>query len=460
LTVGKVRDKEVILKVSPDRSVRRVPVEAANAGSQKGQSGVNFLCRKGPLKRSLAVKKLIRVLIALLVISGTNTLKAAGPDTGWLGVLWTKGGVSVGDAAVSSGTTVMPGDVITTSQGASAWLRFRSPASTVLLADTQVVLLASDSAPSLMLRRGTVVVDQKTVDPVQVAVPGGYVLVRGDAQSGSECELAAAQNGATVSVKRGLAEIHALGDPVILRPGQSVRIEAGPQGGEQVAGKINREMPQGTILRQGQTEELPLQLNQVIDWNDLIRTQERGRAQITLLDGSILNVGARSEIRILKHVPEAQQTQIEMTLGRVQANVQKITAPTGKFELRTKSAVIGTIDTSFVANSDDKGTQVCGVDGITEVRSSDPNVTKTVRLRKNECTYVAFGGPPSDPVLAPGELASLLSQVSIPGGAAVAAGGGVSTTTILGIAGAAGAGAIIAGVVLASGSSPSPSKLP
>ena len=52
-----------------------------------------------------------------------------------------------------------------------------------------------------------------------------------------------------------------------------------------------------------------------------------------LLDGSTLNVGARSEIRILKHDPRAQQTEIDLILGRVQANVQKITSP-GR-EIRT-----------------------------------------------------------------------------------------------------------------------------
>ena len=255
--------------------------------------------------------------------------KGAGPDTQWLGVLWTKGGVSVGNARVSSGTTVLPGDVITTAQGASAWIRFRSPASTILMADTQVALLASDSVPSFLLRRGTVVVDEKVVDPVQIAVPGGFVLVKGDPQTGAECEMASLDNGATVSVKRGLAEIHGQGAPVILHAGQSARVEASPEGGQPVAGKINKVIPQGEIQREGVPQELPLQLNQVVNWNDLVRTLQTGRAQITLLDGSTLNVGARSEIRVLKHDPQTQQTQIELAMGKLQANVQKITAPGG-----------------------------------------------------------------------------------------------------------------------------------
>ena len=370
------------------------------------------------------MKKALWVLTAILLVAGTNAVKGAGPDIQWLGVLWTKGAVSVGNAKVSSGTTVLPGDVITTSPGASAWIRFRSPASTILLADTEVALLASNSAPSFLLRRGTVVVDEKAVDPVQVAVPGGFVLVKGDPQSGAECEMASPRTmAATVTVKRGLAEIHGQGAPVILHPGQSARVEASPQGGPPVAGKINKVIPQGEIQREGQLQELPLQLNQVIDWNDLVRTLQTGRAQITLLDGSTLNVGARSEIKILKHDPQAQQTQIELAMGKLQANVQKITAPGGKFELRTKSAVIGTIDTSFVAETDDKETRVCGVEGTTLVQSSDPNITKSVRLHKNECTIILPGGAPTDPVLNPSEVASMLSQTNIVGAAAAGAGG-------------------------------------
>jgi len=320
------------------------------------------------------MKKSLWVLAVVMLVTGTTAMKGAGPNNQWLGVLWTKGGVSVGDAKVSSGTTVLPGDVITTDHGSSAWIRFRSPASTMLLADTSVTLLASDSVPSFLLRHGSVVIDQKTTDPVQVAVPGGYVLVKGDPQTGAECEMASIDSGSTVSVKRGLAEIHGQGAPVILHPGQSARVEASPQGGQPVAGKINKVIPQGQIQREGQPQELPLALNEQINWNDLVRTLQAGRAQITLLDGTTLNLGARTELKVLKHDPQAQQTDLELSVGKLEANVQKITAPGGKFTLRSKSALIGTIDTAFVAIVDGDKTTVCGVEGITDVRSSDPNI--------------------------------------------------------------------------------------
>jgi ferric-dicitrate binding protein FerR (iron transport regulator) len=395
--------------------------------------------------------------LATFVLAAANILQGAGPDAQWLGVLWTKGPVSVGDTKVSSGTTVLPGDVITTASGASAWVRFRSPASTVLMSDTQVTLLASNSTANLSLQRGTVVVNDQVADPVRVAVPGGFVLVKGAPGSAAECEMAAVAGGATVSVKQGSAEIHdSVGGPVVLYPGQSAHVEAGPEGTEPVAGKINRVIPQGVIQRVGQTQELPLQLNQAVDWNDLVRTLEAGRAQIGLVDGSTLNVGARSQIRILKHDPQAQQTEIEMTMGKIQANVQKITAPGGKFQLHTKSAVIGTIDTAFVAEITDAGTRICGVDGITLVGSSDPNIAKTVRLHKNECTFVPNGGAPTDPVLSPTEVAQLLNATNVPAASAGLLAGVSTNTLLLGVGIAAGAAALITGIVLATGGTTSP----
>lgn len=413
------------------------------------------------------MKRSLWVLAAVILMAGTNALKGAGPDNQWLGVLWTKGTVSVGDARVSSGTTVLPGDVITTDHGASAWIRFRSPASTMLLADTQVALIASNSAPSFLLRHGSIVVNEKVADPVQIAVPGGYVLVKGDPQTGAECEMASIDNGSTVSVKRGMAEIHGPGAPVILHAGQSARVEASPEGGQPVAGKINKVIPQGEIRREGLSQELPLAINQPVNWNDLVRTLQAGRAQITLLDGTTLNLGARSELKVLKHDPQSQQTQLELTVGKLEANVQKITAPGGKFQLRSKSAVIGTIDTAFVATVDGDTTKVCGVEGTTLVQSSDPNIQKSVTLHRHECTVIMPGAAPTDPVVDPAEMSELLNETAITGAEAAGAGAGAGAGGLIlagshipwvwvGVgAGAAAAGAVT-GIVLSGGGTTSP----
>jgi ferric-dicitrate binding protein FerR (iron transport regulator) len=323
------------------------------------------------------------------------------------------------------------------------------------LADTQVVLLASDSAPSLLLRRGTVLVDEKDADSFQVAVPGGLVLVEGSPQIEAECEIAALENATTVSVKRGLAEIHGLGEPVVLQAGQSAQVAAGPQGGQPPAGKISREIPKGEIEREG-IKPLPLQLHQPVNWNDRVVTEDKGRAQITLLDGSTLNVGIRSKLRIVQHDPAKQLTQIQLLEGRVRADVKKVTDPNGKFELDTESAVIGTIDTSFVATTDPKTktTRVCGVKGTTKVQSLDPKFkNQEVKLHRKQCTVVIFGAPPTSPVFAPAQMASMLNQTAVQAAGGVA---GLSAPAVAGIAGGGAAAAAVTGVVLATTGATSP----
>ncbi|HMD84398.1 MAG TPA: FecR family protein [Terriglobia bacterium] len=394
------------------------------------------------------------VLITVLLLAGTNALRGADDDdedARWLGVLWTKGAVLVGDAKATSGTTVLPRDVITTSEGASAWVRYRSPASAILLADTEVVLFASDPAPSLLLRRGTVVVDEGVADPAQVTIPGGFVLVQGAPQAEAECEIAAIDNATTVSVRRGLAEIHGQGAPVILRPGQSARVDAGPQGGQPDAGRINRAIPKGKIVRE--LQELPLKQNDPVKLNDLVQTLDTGRAQIKLLDGSTLNVGIRSQMRILKHDPENQVTVIELVTGKVRADAQKVTKPDGKFEMHAGSAVIGTVDTSYVVEIDDKKTRVCGVKGTTVVKSSNPAIKGEVILHRKQCTVVVFGAPPTSPVFAPAQMASMLNQTVVQTAGGI---GGLSTGAVAGIAAGGAAAAAVTGVVLATTGTTSP----
>jgi hypothetical protein len=146
--------------------------------------------------------------------------------------------------------------------------------------------------------------------------------------------------------------------------------------------------------------------------------------------------------------------------------VKEITTPGGKFQLNTKNAVIGVIDTSFVVETDDTKTRVCGVSGTTEVKSTNPNNPKTVKLHKDECTVVWSGLAPTDPVYSPAETASLMNQTSLPGaaGGGVLAAGGASggvgigkTTSIVLVAAGTGAGVGIVYWAVSSGAPVSPS---
>jgi hypothetical protein len=130
-----------------------------------------------------------------------------------------------------------------------------------------------------------------------------------------------------------------------------------PQGGGQHAGQINAMVPAAT--RNAQTAKA----NDELQWNDLLKTEHSGRVRAGLTDGSILSLGSDSELRIVQHDATSQQTSLEMNYGKVRSQVQKLTQPGGKFEMKTPNAVIGVIGTDFYVGYEANKTSVICYEG-------------------------------------------------------------------------------------------------
>ena len=90
---------------------------------------------------------------------------------------------------------------------------------------------------------------------------------------------------------------------------------AAPEAAGQRAGEVSRVIPAVNIARSGKT--LPAAAKMVVDWQDLVNTQANARARVALDDGSVLNVGSESSIKIEKHDSGAQQTELELTYGKL-----------------------------------------------------------------------------------------------------------------------------------------------
>lgn len=120
---------------------------------------------------------------------------------------------------------------------------------------------------------------------------------------------------------------------------------AGPQAGGQRAGEVSRVIPAVNIARSGKT--IPAAAKTAVNWQDLVNTQVNARARIALDDGSVLNVGSDSSIKVVKHDAGAQQTELELTYGKLRTQAQKIAKPDGKFEVRTQAGVAGVVGTDF-----------------------------------------------------------------------------------------------------------------
>jgi hypothetical protein len=120
---------------------------------------------------------------------------------------------------------------------------------------------------------------------------------------------------------------------------------AAPQAAGQRAGEVSRVIPAVSIARSGKT--ITASAKTAVDWQDLVNTQVNARARIALDDGSVLNVGSESSMKVVKHDAGAQQTELELTYGKLRTQAQKIAKPDGKFEVRTPAGVAGVVGTDF-----------------------------------------------------------------------------------------------------------------
>ena len=125
---------------------------------------------------------------------------------------------------------------------------------------------------------------------------------------------------------------------------------AEPQGGAQRAGEISRVIPAVSIARGSQ--KITASPKSVVNWKDMLNTQTNARARIALDDGSVLNVGSDSSMKVMKHDAGAQQTDLELTYGKLRTQAQKIAKPDGHFEVHTPAGVAGVVGTDFYMEYD------------------------------------------------------------------------------------------------------------
>ncbi|HSC44377.1 MAG TPA: FecR family protein [Candidatus Acidoferrum sp.] len=125
---------------------------------------------------------------------------------------------------------------------------------------------------------------------------------------------------------------------------------APPDTPAQRAGEVSRVIPAVNIARGAKTINAAAKTQ--VDWLDVVNTQASARARIALDDGSVLNVGSESSIKVVKHDGGAQQTELELTYGKLRSQAQKITKADGKFQVKTPAGVAGVVGTDFFVSYD------------------------------------------------------------------------------------------------------------
>lgn len=390
-------------------------------------------------------ERLWSVMTGLLCLAAVDGF-ATGPEVRVhsVGSIAGKGTILVNNQLALPGTTVFAGDVISTGKSSTAVMNLRSGTSATVSENSEVAL-SPGADSNLNLRKGALVVRNAGRHSTRVSVLGASVLVVGEASFPAICKIASVGRSAAVISERGRVEIHGAGAPLILAPGKYAKLEAGrAQGAGQQAGKVSSAIPDEVVQRQGVGAEIMLQVNDPVNWNDVVRTLRTGRLRIELLEGSLLNVGARSVMRITKHDPQTQQTELELTLGRLRGEVVKISKAGGTFQVRTQTAVIGVVGTVFLIQAAANLTRVHCIEGVLTVQNINPAVIGQVTLRAGDFTSVSRGIPPTGAVRStPSQVQAELNQTNVQPTTSTAAGqpagGGQAGTTAGQTAGTTGA---------------------
>ena len=180
------------------------------------------------------------------------------------------------------------------------------------------------------------------------------------------------------------------------------------------AGEVRAVLPVGRILRDGAPPK-DAQRDDPVFWQDIAQTARSGRLRIGLLDGSILNVGSESQMQILQHDPQTQNTAIELAYGRLRARVVRLARPRANFEVRTPVAVTGVVGTGLVIRIFADFTEVLCLEDSVRVRNRDDMIRGEVILLPGEFTRVARAAPPTPPAKAsPEQLREALEETDIP----------------------------------------------
>jgi hypothetical protein len=140
---------------------------------------------------------------------------------------------------------------------------------------------------------------------------------------------------------------------------------AEPQTPGQRAGEVSRVIPAVSIVRG--SKSMNASAKTAVDWQDVLNTQANARARVSLDDGSVMNVGSDSSVHVTKHDQGAQQTELELSFGKMRTQAQKITQPNGKFEVKTAAGVAGVVGTDFYVGYDNNVMTVMVFEGIVKV---------------------------------------------------------------------------------------------
>lgn len=396
--------------------------------------------RQHSLFRKLLALELCGLLIPVAFLSTAAAAAPAAP----LGLVRAVGGdVLLNGVQLLPGATLFEGDRISTRANASSLLNFPNHGQVALDSSTEITLRRTAEGVSLTLLAGRVVVRDDVGRKISVSLRGAEIRFVPSSSSSALCAVSL-RGEASVVCSRGEAQILAAGaaKPVAVPAGFRASSSAPAQGAPPAAhaGEVTAVIPQSRIERGA--AQMPTAVRSEVLWGDVVRTETRGRVRIGLGDGSVLNVGSHSQLRVVRHEATTQQSELVMQVGKMRVQAQQL-GRQGKFEVRTSTAVLGVIGTHFFVEATPTYTRVLVFSGKVRATNILSAIAGHVDVSAGQQTIIHVNQPPTPPGPTPsGAATSAMNETQVESAAAVTTAGVEETWIVVPLVG----GAVLAGV--------------
>ena len=318
-------------------------------------------------------------------------------------------------ARLIPGATLFRGDIVTLGAHSSAALQFANEL--VLAAPGTELVVESEG---ITLRGGRVQIRLAGADSFAVSGPFFRVSVAPSGGTAGLAEILVGGTQAQVLAVAGIADLMAGGSdaPYRLHAGEVARLDAasgdgaaGQAGSVPAAGQVSRLLPDVQIDRASQ--QTVASIAAPVYWNDELRSTSSGRARVSLTDGSLLNLGSNSALRVLQHDAQAQQTSLDLAVGRMRGQVVKLSRPGAKFEIRTPAGVAGLVGTDFYLLATPDYTELIVFEGVVRFTSiaNGQAVTTPAGMKLRISQDGAIAGPL---VASPEEIQDAKASTDVP----------------------------------------------
>jgi hypothetical protein len=183
-----------------------------------------------------------------------------------------------------------------------------------------------------------------------------------------------------------------------------------------IVGRFTDVRGQVNLLKGGKIPGLLVRVNDGVEPGDVIRTKSGGKAQLTMVDNSIITLAPESRLAIADYVYRADRGErravVRLFRGLVHTVVNRlIQAEEPDFIMETHTAIIGVRGTDWYTLLAPAFSSVYLVQGTLGVRSNVPTVPALLLLQSMQFTQVPMGKQPYLPQPINPEMVRMLEHL-------------------------------------------------